>query len=409
MNFLTELIEGAAATGAAIRANKLRSVLATLGIVIGVVTVTLMGAAIGGLNRSFLNSIAALGGDVFYVQRDHWFIRSHDEWREMNKRPRFTIQQAREVERQATFARAAATVAHMQLRISFREREMERVSILGTTDQYAVTNGVGVTEGRFLTAAETDGGRPVCVIGAEVGARLFPGESPLGYRVEIAQATFEVVGVLERQGSFLGMVSLDEQAIIPLRQLVSTFWSDPDCQVHVKVADMEAMGEMREELRGMVRRIRRVAPGDPDDFSINEQEQLLEMFYRVAGTIATVGLFVTGLSLFVGGVGIMNIMFVSVAERTREIGICKALGARRRTILVQFILEATAICLAGGLLALAIAWPLTLAMASWFPARLSPSLVGLALAVSATIGLAAGGFPAWRAARMNPVDALRNE
>src|SRR5690606_37737098 len=110
----------------------------------------------------------------------------------------------------------------------------------------------------------------------------------------------------------------DEQAIIPLRQLTSSFWSDPDCQVHVKAIDMETMDDAREELRGMVRKIRRVAPGDPDDFSINEQEQLLDMFYRVAGTIATVGLFVTGLSLFVGGVGIMNIMFVSVAERTRE-------------------------------------------------------------------------------------------
>jgi putative ABC transport system permease protein len=158
-----------------------------------------------------------------------------------------------------------------------------------------------------------------------------------------------------------------------------------------------------------MRKIRHLAPSDPDDFAINQQDQILVMVHRVTGVIATVGLFITGLSLFVGGIGIMNIMFVSVAERTREIGIRKAIGAKRRTILLQFLIEAATICLIGGLVGLGIAWPVTMFMQRLFPATMSFSIVGIALLVSLVTGLASGIFPAWRAARMNPVDALRNE
>jgi putative ABC transport system permease protein len=158
-----------------------------------------------------------------------------------------------------------------------------------------------------------------------------------------------------------------------------------------------------------MRRIRHLAPEDPDDFSINQQDQFITLFHRVAGTIAIIGVFITGLSLFVGGIGIMNIMFVSVAERTREIGIRKAIGAKRRTILLQFLIEAASICLIGGLIGLGIAWPLTLLVQKVLPAEMSPLIVGISLLVSLVTGLISGIFPAWRAAWMNPVDALRNE
>jgi putative ABC transport system permease protein len=158
-----------------------------------------------------------------------------------------------------------------------------------------------------------------------------------------------------------------------------------------------------------MRKIRRVKPGQEDDFAINQQEMFLKTFNRVAGTVATVGLFITGLSLFVGGIGIMNIMFVSVAERTREIGIRKAIGAKRRTILLQFLIEAASICLLGGLVGLGIAYPLTFLLGKFLPARMSMGVLGIALLVSIVTGVLSGFFPAWRAARMNPVDALRNE
>jgi putative ABC transport system permease protein len=169
------------------------------------------------------------------------------------------------------------------------------------------------------------------------------------------------------------------------------------------------MEDAKEEVRSVMRAIRRIAPGEPDDFGIHQQDQFVQMFHQVAGTIAAIGLFITGLSLFVGGIGIMNIMFVSVAERTREIGIRKAIGAKRRSILLQFLMEAASICLLGGLIGLGLAWPLTLVLQRFMPAVLSPLVVGLALTVSLITGVLSGFFPAWRAARMNPVDALRNE
>jgi putative ABC transport system permease protein len=231
----------------------------------------------------------------------------------------------------------------------------------------------------------------------------------VGARLKIRNQSFEVIGVLERQGSFLGMFSLDNRVIIPLKQFTTTMWNNPDISIQVKAKGLVQLDEVREELRQAMRRVRHLEPGDPDDFAINQQDQFVEAFNRLAGTIAVIGLFITGLSLFVGGIGIMNIMFVSVAERTREIGIRKAIGAKRRTILIQFLMEAASICLLGGLMALAIAWPLTFVVRQFLPATMSLTIVGIALLVSLVTGVVSGFLPAWRAARMDPVDALRSE
>ena len=409
MNFFTELREGLGISLGAIRGNKMRAALTTLGIVIGIVTVTLMGTAIEGLNRSFMQSVSSLGADVLYVSRQNWITRSHTEWLEMMKRREISADQVRALERQADFAQAVAPTVDDYRSVKFKNRRSDSVDVLGTTEAYLLTSGVGLSQGRFLTAAESEGGRPVCVIGSQVATNLFLHEPPLGNRITIGPRTFEVVGVMETQGSMLGMMSLDNRVIIPLRQFTTWFWNNPDLEIAVKVKDVTQLEDAREELRHVMRRIRRVKPGAPDDFSINQQDQFVEMFHRVAGTIAAIGLFITGLSLFVGGIGIMNIMFVSVAERTREIGIRKAIGAKRRTILLQFLIEAATICLLGGLIGLAIAWPVTLVMKNFLPATMSLTVVGIALLVSLVTGVVSGFLPAWRAARMNPVDALRAE
>jgi putative ABC transport system permease protein len=229
-----------------------------------------------------------------------------------------------------------------------------------------------VADGRFLSPEEVKGARPVCVLGAKIVTNLFQNISPLGQQVRLGSTSFEVVGTLATQGNFMGQFSLDNQAFIPVGQLIANFWNNPSCQIQVKAASAAQLDETKEELRGVLRKIRRVPATEEDDFAINQQETLISTFHRVAGTIAGIGLFITGLSLFVGGIGIMNIMFVSVAERTREIGIRKAIGAKRRTILVQFLMEAAGICLLGGLIGVAIAWPLTLLLQRVLPA--SPSL-----------------------------------
>ena len=409
MNLLTELEEGLAISWSAIRANTMRSVLTTLGIVIGIVTVTLMGTAIQGLNRAFLKAIAHIGADVLFVQRQDWSAPDTEEqWRKIQKRPQITIEQAAALERDLTLARAMAPLAFDQRMIKYGKRSASAVTIVGSTDELLLTGGISIADGRFLSAADAEGGRPVCVIGSTVATNLFLRESPLGQKIIIGQRPFEVIGVLEKQGDMFGQ--FDNQAIIPLSQLTSAFLHTRNLElIEVKVSDVADLDSAKEELHSVMRRIRRLAPGDPDDFAINQQEQILGMVHKVTAIIGGIGLFITGLSLFVGGIGIMNIMFVSVAERTHEIGIRKAIGAKRRTILLQFLIEAAAICLIGGAIGLGIAWPLTLLLQQYLPVTLSPTVVGLALLVSLVTGLLSGFVPAWRAARMNPVDALRNE
>jgi putative ABC transport system permease protein len=407
MNLLAELKEGLGISWAAIRANKMRSILTTLGIVIGVVTVTLMGTAITGLDRAFLRNISVIGADVFFVERFEWFISSHEEWMKMQKRPRITLAQVEALKQELTMARAVAPATDDEETVRYKKRSSSSVHIIGTTDQYVNTTSVGLAQGRFMTPGEAAGGRPVCIIGSEVASHLFQREPPLGNRVRIGDASFEVIGVLDKQGTFLGMFSLDNQVIVPLPQFTAHFWSNPDYEIQVKVRELAQLDEAKEELRLAMRRVRRLAPNDPDDFGINQQDQFVKIFHRLGGTIAAVGMFVTGLSLFVGGIGIMNIMFVSVAERTREIGIRKAIGAKRRTILLQFLIESASICLIGGLIGLSIAWPATLLLQKLLPATMSIPIVAIAILVSLVTGVLAGFFPAWRGARMNPVDALR--
>ncbi len=406
MRFLSELREGLAISWAAIRANKMRAILTTLGIVIGIVTVTLMGTAIQGLDRAFMQSIAMIGADILYVQKEDWGPKSREEWLKIQKRREITLQQVATIEKDMTLATAVTPVSFTGRTLKYEKRSATGVTIVGSTDQLIFTGGISISQGRFLSAADAEGGRPVCVIGSEVATNLFKRETPLGKKIRIDNRPYEVIGILEKQGALFG--NFDNQAIIPLPQFYAAFVRSREISmVQVKVKSVADLDNAKEELRGVMRRARRLAPADPDDFAINQQEQVLHFVHQITATIATVGLFITGLSLFVGGIGIMNIMFVSVAERTREIGIRKAIGAKRRTILLQFLIEAATICLIGGAIGLAIAWPMTLVMQKWLPAAMSLLVVSISLGVSLVTGLLSGFFPAWRAARMNPVDALR--
>jgi putative ABC transport system permease protein len=412
VNFFIEIKEGLGIAWDAIRANKMRSILTTLGIIIGIVTVTSMATAIDALNRAFHESISVLGADVLFVSRQSWVNHSFEDWLRDHKRRPITRDQVRQVERQMLLAEAVAPEVDVGQAVWYKNRRSSNVQVIGTTDQFPITSGFFVEVGRFMTSAEAEGGRPVCIIGNDVATNLFLKESPLGKKIKIGARRLEVIGVLEKRGSFLGMESFDNEVIIPIQQFLIGYWRNPDFTIQVKVKQIDHLEDAKEELRGVMRKIRHVAPADPDDFAINQQEQFIKTFDRVTGIIASVGLLITGMSLFVGGIGIMNIMFVSVAERTREIGVRKAIGAKRRNILLQFLIEAASICLLGGLAGLGITYLLTL-MVGWvfpyFPVTMSLPVMGLAIVTSIITGVTSGFLPAWRAARMNPVDALRNE
>jgi putative ABC transport system permease protein len=410
MNLLSDFRESLGISFDAVRANKLRSTLATLGIVIGIVTVTLMGSAIHGLDQAFIKSISTLGADVLYVSRDDWFNQSYDSWMRSQKRRPIQLKEAEQLAQKLTMASSVAPEIGVWRTVKYKTRSANLVVIVGTTEGFLETRGAGIAQGRFLTAADGEGSQPVCVIGSDVVTNLFRGESPLGTRIKVADQSFEVVGVMEKRGSFLGN-SLDNRIIIPIREFMADVYNGKTIdQIDVKASDLTKLDDAEEELRQTMRQIRHLRPDEPDDFAINQQDQFVTLFHAMTRTIAIIGLFITSLSLFVGGIGIMNIMFVSVVERTREIGVRKAIGARNRSIMLQFLIEAACICLFGGLIGVAIAWVATLAVSKWmFPTAMSWTIVIVAILVSLMTGVVAGFLPAWRAARMDPVDALRNE
>ncbi|MCI0535380.1 MAG: ABC transporter permease [Verrucomicrobiales bacterium] len=406
MRFISEVREGLAIAWAAIRSNKLRSGLTTLGVVIGIVTVTLMGTAIQAIDSSFHRSIGQLGADVLYVVKFPPF--EEQEWWRVRNRRDITLQHVKAIERQATLAQLVVPETYTESTLRRNARSARGVTIVGTTENNFLARNFSIARGRFFSPSEVEGGRPVCVLGADIATKFFPNEPALRQKIWIGGRGFEVIGVMAPFDKFLGMGS-DNHVLIPVTQFTAHFDNQPDVTILVKVLDLEKTEDAREEVRGIMRKVRGLAPGKPDDFGIMQQDMFLQFFARVGGSLATAGLFITGLSLFVGGIGIMNIMFVSVAERTREIGVRKAIGAKRRTILVQFLIEAAAICLLGGLIGLAIAFPVTFALPKSLAATLSPSVVGIALLVSIITGVASGFLPAWRASKMNPVDALRSE
>ncbi|HEY6844047.1 MAG TPA: ABC transporter permease, partial [Thermoanaerobaculia bacterium] len=296
--------------------------------------------------------------------------------------------------------------------VKYGDNEVSGVFTQGTTSDFMLTSTGTFSEGRFFTDEESRGGRNVVVLGYDVAEALFPSTSSLGKIVMIEQTPYKVIGVFSHMGTFLGLFSFDTYACVPLASFQKNFSNRLDTSIRVKVKDKNRMDVARGELEGDMRRIRALRPEQPDDFEINEQSGLRSTLDPIKAGIAMAGLFVTGLALFVGAIGIMNITYVSVKERTREIGTRKAVGARRRTILLQFLIEAVSICLIGGAVGLVLSWGMCIGIAAAmpsFPIQFSFGLVLTGLIVSTLTGVFSGFAPALSASRLDPIEALRYE
>jgi len=408
MYFMTQIKEGLGISFRAIRANKMRSVLTMLGIIIGICAVTLMATAMEGLNRAFDRSAAAFGTDVLYVQKFPWV--SNDDWETIRNRRNMEVRYASQIERKANLVSAVAPVMTTRRSVWWRGNVVDASLVSGTTSDFLNAAGVMLGDGRFFTVEESKAGRPVCAIGAVVAETLFPRIDPLGQSIRVAGIPYTVVGVFEKQGGLFGEFTSDLRVYIPLLSFQSQFGGRRDVTIQVSVGNQAQMENAKIELEGIIRTLRRLKPGEPNDFNINQQELLTNFFGPISSTTAIIGLFITGLALFVGSIGIMNIMFVSVTERTREIGIRKAIGAPRRSILLQFLIEASILCLIAGMIGLAIAYVGSLIVDQLLlPTAMPFSMVFFAIFISLVVGLVSGLLPAYRAAKMDPVEALRYE
>lgn len=413
--FLYELSESWKIAAGQMAANKTRSMLTALGVIIGIVAVTLMGTAINGISTGFDKSMSVIGDDILYVEQRPW-TRMNDWWN-YRDRKKIRTEFADKINRTIALtpnSNLTIAIPTMSLlrSVKYGDNNVDNVYILGTTSDYPLISTLDCSEGRFFNDLESRGGAEVCVVGYDVADALFSGRSALDRKVLINGHAFKVIGTLSRQGTFLGLFSLDSIVVIPLPAFKKYFSAKSEADVRVKVRDKTRMADARAELTGIMRRLRSLPPEKRDDFSINEQQAFKSTLDGVKATIAIAGLFITGLSLFVGAIGIMNITFVSVKERTKEIGTRKALGARRRTILLQFLIESTALCLLGGLIGLAFAYLMCFGMARAFPSfpiSFSFGLVIASMIVSVLTGLVSGIAPAWSASRLDPVTALRYE
>jgi len=411
--FLIDIKEGILISLRAIRANKMRAFLTTLGIIIGIVAVTTMSTAIVGLEKAFISSISSFGSDVLYIDKFEWFA-GHN-WSYYRNRKDITYEQYERLRDKLKDNPAIKAIAPNKRTFGATiERDKYTATstvVYGTTAEYMETANTIPAQGRFMSDLEVKASRNVCVIGSDIADALFPYRSPINHTIKVNNVPMKVVGVLEKQGSGLfGNFSMDGQIIMPIGVFEKIFGQQRGrLRIDVKVANEKNIQDVKEEVRSIMRVIRKVPPGKPDDFAINQQEVFKEVYDRTVGVISIAGIVITSLALFVGAIGIMNIMFVSVTERTNEIGIRKAVGAKTWSILVQFLSEAAIICLLGGIIGLIISFPLSLLINQFLPTAMPMSIVVLALIISSGVGVISGFLPAYKASRLNPVEALRKD
>lgn len=398
----------------ALRTDKLRTALSLSGVVIGIFTIIGVLAAVDSLRRDIRRSLNSLGNDIVFVDKWPWSDMGGDyPWWKYLSRPMPSLQEAEEIRRRMPEARHVVFRAEASGKAEFQGVEVDNINLQGITQDYTHLWEVRLEAGRFISEPEFRSGSPVAVLGNTVAQKLFGGKNAVDRMLRFKGRQIRVVGVLAREGrSFVGSMN-DEDIFVPLNFFRTLYdLKDPDLftQIAVKPRENVPLALVREELIGVVRAIRRIRPGAEENFAVNQIDMLVRQTASIFAVLNLVAAIIGGISIFIGGFGVANILFVSVKERTQQIGIQKALGATPSFIQGQFLLEAVLLSLAGCLAGLTMVWiaARVATIVLNFPLTLSFQNVALGMLISVVTGLVAGLWPARAAARLHPAEAIRS-
>jgi putative ABC transport system permease protein len=398
-----------------LKTHKLRSFLTLLGIMIGVMTVIGMVSIIQGLNKSFLSELEAAGSDLIIIQK-YEAVQMGEMSEEMRKRKDLTWEDAKAIEQGAPLVNAVAANINSnifdEIPVKYRNISSDNTLILGSNEKFQVVYNIYLPkEGRFLTESEITHSSRAAMLGFETAETLFPHTSAVGKEIRIGPEKFTVVGVLNKRGQMFGQ-SRDNFAAIPITTFMKYFdYDKASLQIGAVPKTPGTIQETIDQIRNVLRQRRKVGFGKPDDFEIYTQESMLDLYNQITGAAYLVMVVISSIGLLVGGIGVMNIMLVSAKERTHEIGIRKALGALSKDIMKQFLIESMFLTGIGGILGTLIGFAVALLVRAVtpLPAAVTPWSVFLGLFVSISVGLFFGIFPAQKAAKFDPIVALRYE